>query len=274
MLDISKQIINYNKSSRSSKPIYIVIHDTGDPGATAQNEHDYFSGGDRGASADYFIDSDNIIQIIDTDNYYSWHCGDGAGAYGITNRNSLGIEMCIDSNGKPTDDTVTNTVDLVKLLMNKYSIGIDNVVRHYDASRKNCPNSFSNNNWQKWYEFKERVKNASSGTWKLGWNQNSTGWWYSPDNINKTYYKDVWKLIEKEWYSFDTQGYARENTWFKDNDGKWYWLKPNCVMAKSCWLWLKGECYCFSSSGSLYINCKTPDGYYVDETGAWFNIKK
>lgn len=75
MLEIQQQIISYNKSARSSVPIYIVVHDTGDAGATAQNEHDYFAGGDRQASADFFVDDNNIIQIIDTDNNYSWHCG-------------------------------------------------------------------------------------------------------------------------------------------------------------------------------------------------------
>ena len=55
MLYIQKQFISYNRSSRSTKPIYIVIHDTGDAGATAQNEHDYFNSGNRGASADFFI---------------------------------------------------------------------------------------------------------------------------------------------------------------------------------------------------------------------------
>ena len=61
MLTISKQFISYNRSSRGGSPIYIVIHDTGDAGATAQNEHDYFAGRDRQSSADYFVDSDNII---------------------------------------------------------------------------------------------------------------------------------------------------------------------------------------------------------------------
>ena len=154
--------------------------------------------------------------------------------------------------------------------MNKYNIGIDNVVRHYDASRKSCPDSFSANNWSEWTIFKARVQNATTGNWTLGWNQNSTGWWYCTETNNKYYYKDIWQKIDGEWYYFDSKGYAKENTWFKDTDGKWYWLKDNCVMAKSCWLWIDGECYCFSLSGSLYINCKTPDGYYVDETGAWF----
>jgi len=269
--DIQQQIINYNKSARSNIPQYIVIHDTGDSGATAQNEHDYFSGGDRQASADFFVDSDNIIKIIDTDNYYSWHCGDGRGAYGITNTNSLGIEMCLESDGNPSDNSITNTIDLVKYLMNKYSVDIDHVVRHYDASRKSCPNSFMADNWAKWYEFKDRVQRAVTNVWKLGWNKNSIGWWYSPDNISKYYYKDIWRLIDNDWYYFDSKGYAKQNTWFQDTDNKWYWLKDSCKMSENEWLWLDGECYSFDVHGALYVYCTTPDGYKVDETGAWIH---
>jgi len=69
MTDIKQKIIDYNETLRSLKPIYIFIHDTGDPGATSQNENDYFAGGNRNASADFFVDRNNIIQIIDTDNY-------------------------------------------------------------------------------------------------------------------------------------------------------------------------------------------------------------
>lgn len=267
MKEIQQQFISYNRSVRSIKPIYIVIHDTGDPGATAQNEHDYFAGGDRQASADFFVDSDNIIQIIDTDNYYSWHCGDGGGAYGISNRNSLGIEMCLSDDGNPSNTTISNTLDLVKYLMSKYGIDMDYVVRHYDASRKSCPSSFMSNSWAKWNTFKSNLSSGSSSSVK-GWNQNSTGWWYCTDVNNGYYYKNSWKQIDNEWYSFDSNGYARQSTWMKD-DGKWYWLKDSCKMAKSEWLWLNNECYCFNDSGALYVSCTTPDGYKVDETGAW-----
>jgi N-acetylmuramoyl-L-alanine amidase len=109
---------------------------------------------------------------------------------------------------------------------------------------------------------------TSKSDWNLGWNKNSTGWWYCTDIANGYYYKDQWKYINGEWYSFDNNGYARESTWLLDG-GKWYWLKDSCKMAKSEWLWMDGECYCFDSSGALYVNCTTPDGYKVDETGAW-----
>lgn len=54
-------------------------------------------------------------------------------------------------NGTVTAKTEDNTVELVKYLMGKYPKA--KVVRHYDASRKNCPASFSANNWTRWTSF-------------------------------------------------------------------------------------------------------------------------
>lgn len=105
-----------------------------------------------------------------------------------------------------------------------------------------------------------------STKYKIGWNENSTGWFYAYDG-NNCYYND-WKKINGEWYSFDSQGYARKSCWLQDK-GVWYYLKDNCIMAHDEWLWIDGECYCFSSKGALYVNCITPDGYPVDESGAW-----
>ena len=104
--------------------------------------------------------SKQIIQTVDSDVNYSWHCGDGHGKYGITNQNSLGIEICIEKDGNPTEATLQSTLELIKFLMKKYNISINNVVRHYDASRKKCPKSFMKNNWCKWYEFKRTLCNS------------------------------------------------------------------------------------------------------------------
>ena len=87
---------------------------------------------------------------------------------------------------------------------------------------------------------------------------------------NKYYYKDSWQMIDGIWYSFDSRGYARESTWLEEQ-GKWYYLKSNCAMAKSEWLWIDSECYCFDEHGVLYVDCVTPDGYRVDESGAWIS---
>ena len=152
--------IKYNRSNRGGTPIrYIVVHDTGNPsrGANATAHYNYFNGGDRSSSADFFVDDTQVLCVNDYYKYYTWHCGDGRGKYGITNRNSVGIEFCInvDSN---RDKTLTRTAQLVRELMQELNIPIDRVVRHYDASRKNCPQSMSGNGWAQWYKFKEKLK--------------------------------------------------------------------------------------------------------------------
>lgn len=108
----------------------------------------------------------------------------------------------------------------------------------------------------------------STKTYVLGWNQDATGWWYCTDVASYTYYKDSWQLIDGEWYSFDSDGYARQSTWIKDK-GIWYYLKDNCMMSKSEWVTVDGKSYCFNASGALYVNTTTPDGYVVDSNGAW-----
>jgi N-acetylmuramoyl-L-alanine amidase len=104
-------------------------------------------------------------------------------------------------------------------------------------------------------------------TLKFGWNQDSTGWWYCTDLDNQYYYKDVWKEIDKDWYSFDSRGYARESVWLNDK-GKWYYLKDSCKMAKSESLWINSNCYCFDENGSLYVDSITADDQKVDDTEA------
>lgn len=156
MLPIQKLFINYNRTVRTEKPRYIIIHDVGAV-STARNNRDYFAGANRGASADFFVDTNNIIQVIDYNNYYSWAIGDGRGKYGITNSNSVSIEMCLEENYQPSQNTIENTLDLTKYLMKELNIPASNVVRHYDASRKICPRSFNYNNWSKWNEFKKKL---------------------------------------------------------------------------------------------------------------------
>ena len=153
---IQRKISSFNYSSRNGNSVkYIVLHYTGNKGDTAKNNVDYFYNGNRGASAHYFVDDNSIWQSVEEYNS-AWSVGDGHGKYGITNRNSISIEMCCNSSGNITEKTETNALELVKYLMSKYNISISNVVRHYDASRKICAN-WSANNWNRWNNFKSKI---------------------------------------------------------------------------------------------------------------------
>lgn len=153
---------NYNQGRNGNKIKYIVIHDTGNKskGSDSEAHFRYFNGENRNASAHYFVDEKQIIQTVNNLNT-SWHVGDGKGKYGITNQNSIGIEICVNSDGN-YEKALKNTIWLTKKLMNDYNINIENVVRHFDASRKNCPASMSLNNWSKWNEFKKALQNKET----------------------------------------------------------------------------------------------------------------
>jgi N-acetylmuramoyl-L-alanine amidase len=153
---VTKQL-TYNVTPTGARVIeYIVVHDTGNKsvGANAQMHFNYFNGGDRGASADFFVDSAGAWKVNDYRKHYSWHCGDGHGMYGISNKNSIGVEICVNADGD-YDKAYNNAIELVRKL--KEELPKAKVVRHYDASHKNCPASMSANNWGRWNTFIERV---------------------------------------------------------------------------------------------------------------------
>ena len=68
------------------------------------------------------------------------------------------------------------------------------------------------------------------------------------------------------------QTYAGE--WRQDETGFWYQEDDGSYPINS-WKWIDGngdgiaECYFFDRSGYLAVNTTTPDGYTVDENGAW-----
>ena len=146
-----------NFSTNWTTKKYIVWHDTGVRGQSDEQNAAYFKTVYREASAHYFIDEDSITEVV-SPNYVAWHCGDGNGLYGITNQNSIGIELCVEANGLFKPETIANAVWLGKKLMKDFGIPLANNVRHYDASRKNCPQFLNTDGkWTKWYEFKAQL---------------------------------------------------------------------------------------------------------------------
>lgn len=156
---------NYYTSGRSLDSIkYIVIHYTANNGDTARGNAKYFARESVGASANYFVDPNEVICSV-KDEYAAWHCGGSLESShhplrGIcTNKNSIGVELCsIIQNGKYAfkPETVKLAAKLVKELMAKYNIDIDHVVRHYDVTGKNCPAPFVYSEDQ-WKQFKQML---------------------------------------------------------------------------------------------------------------------
>lgn len=158
----------YNVTKGSYKRTYIAVHYTGSGTAStpniARNNCVYFSGGNRNASADFFIDNSSIWQFNDPKYGYTWNVGDGGGRYRpdgkvyMTNANTIGIEVA----SKGADFTTAEKERLrflVQKLMKDYGIDAKHVVRHYDASRKTCPRPYSGSsaNDKKWKALHEYI---------------------------------------------------------------------------------------------------------------------
>ena len=161
--------INFSDKNSTSRIKYIVIHYFGGL-ATVQNLAKYWSTQYAGASAHYAVGhAGEIFQIVEDDDV-AWHCGAKKYVHGdCRNSNSIGIEMAVkkmntatmSANDKDwyfTEETVQATVQLTRMLMKKYNIPAENVIRHYDVTGKICPNPYVMNLLEiTWTHFKQMI---------------------------------------------------------------------------------------------------------------------
>ena len=104
----------------------------------------------------------------------------------------------------------------------------------------------------KWY-WMHRTSDGMLGTMLTGWHyDDQDGRWYylSPETGEMLL---GWQQIDGVWYYFNPT--APETTWVYDE-------------ATGGWTWNGSASRPY---GSMYVNEMTPDGYYVDENGAWRN---
>lgn len=159
-MEIKTKLTQINRTVMTNKQNkYIVIHYVGAVSSAKANA-DYFYSVNRQASAHYFVDENEIWQVV-KEGDRAWHCGTNGTYYHpeCRNSNSIGIEMCCYNNNGTLDiseKVIEKTIELTKELMAKYNIPIENVIRHYDVTHKCCPAPFVNNE-SRWNDFKSRL---------------------------------------------------------------------------------------------------------------------
>lgn len=175
MLKVTEMLTKYNHDKASGRKIkYIVIHWVG-AASTAVNNGTYFQGGDRGASAHYFVNDTHIVKSV-RERDIAW----AVGSYGLldqgspyanyggilfgkcTNQNSISIEMCCKKNAKGklyiTEKTIKNTADLVQAIQKRLGIDDNHVIRHFDVNGKLCPYPYIEAS--KWKETHDKLVNC------------------------------------------------------------------------------------------------------------------
>ena len=109
-----------------------------------------------------------------------------------------------------------------------------------------------------WYAFK-----SSGAMIASDWLYDNGSWYYLS---NSGAMATGWVKDSGSWYYLNNSG-AMATGWVKDS-GSWYYLKDSGAMATG---WVKdgGQWYYLDSTGKMLHNTYTPDGYYVDASGAW-----
>jgi N-acetylmuramoyl-L-alanine amidase CwlA len=161
---------NYGGKRALSDIKYIVIHYTGNDGDSDEGNGKYFANNIVKASAHYFVDDDSVTQSV-PDDYTAWSVGGkkyadcnstGGGSCWskCTNSNSISVELCDTVKNGVSDfseETVKNSIELVRELMARYGIDTAHVIRHFDVTGKICPKPYVDD-YEKWIEFKSRLE--------------------------------------------------------------------------------------------------------------------
>jgi N-acetylmuramoyl-L-alanine amidase len=145
------------RTGEKIKPTYITIHatDNWSNGAGALRHSIALHKGIRSkrtyVSWHYTVDSLGIVQNL-PDQERGVHCGPG-------NRRSIGIEMCLNRDGK-LPVAILRTAELTAQLMKVHRVPISRVVPHYFWTSKPCPSVFMTNRrpGAKWETFLKLVR--------------------------------------------------------------------------------------------------------------------
>ena len=87
---------------------------------------------------------------------------------------------------------------------------------------------------------------------------------------NGAMYEYAWVITDGVWHYLGHNGIMTKDAWVLGKDEKWYYLKPDGNMAVSQWVMGKDErWYYVGKDGAMLTSTPTPDGYVVNETGAW-----
>lgn len=148
-MKITENFLTPNKYSRPQIPLEkitkIAVHYVGNPNTSAAANRNYFENQKNGGtyvSSHYIIGlQGEIIQCIPLNEIS--YCTNQANSY------SVSIECCHpDSTGKFTKETEQSLAELCAYLLDKFGLGVDDIIRHYDVTGKQCPLYWSPTKYQ------------------------------------------------------------------------------------------------------------------------------
>lgn len=132
----------YNRPGKTSKPVRICVHYTGQAGTGADRLALFYANVAAGMFLDKPQNWTSTQYIVGLNGEVIRIVPDNEIAYAAANKNygTIHIEVCYkQSSGEFEQASKTALRELVQYLMKKYSIPADKVLRHYDLTGKYCP---------------------------------------------------------------------------------------------------------------------------------------
>ena len=170
-MTIQEMFLTPNKYSRPQIPLKevkkIAVHYVGNPNTSALANRNYFESckeGGRYVSSHYIVGlKGEVIQCIPTDEWS--YCTNQANGY------SISIETCHPkSDGIFNDSTYVSLCELCAMLLKKFNLTTNDLIRHYDVTQKQCPLHWSPTKYQsqavataRWNRFKQDVQTVMNG---------------------------------------------------------------------------------------------------------------
>lgn len=170
-MTIQEMFLTPNKFSRPQIPLKevkkVAVHYIGNPNTTAKNNRDYFENqknGGRYVSSHYIVGlSGEVIQCIPLNEWS--YCTNQANGY------SISIETCHPkSDGVFNDSTYISLCELCAMLLKKFNLTTNDLIRHFDITQKQCPLHWSPTKYQsvalanaRWNRFKQDVQIVMNG---------------------------------------------------------------------------------------------------------------
>lgn len=170
-MTIQEMFLTPNKYSRPQIPLKevkkIAVHYVGNPNTSALANRNYFENckeGGRYVSSHYIVGlKGEVIQCIPTDEWS--YCTNQANGY------SISIETCHPrSDGVFNDSTYVSLCELCAMLLKKFNLTTNDLIRHYDITQKTCPLHWTPTKYQseavataRWNRFKQDVQTVMNG---------------------------------------------------------------------------------------------------------------
>ena len=154
---VDAQIIQVDGLSRRGEKLEdirnIVIHYVGNPGTTAQQNHDWYANPESEVSSHFLIGLEGeIIQCIPLNEFSS--------ATNHRNKDTISVEVCHpDDSGRFNDAAYSSLIRLTVWLLENTGLKSNDVIRHYDVTGKECPRYYVRNE-DSWHLFLQDVDAA------------------------------------------------------------------------------------------------------------------